>query len=56
MAINNSTFKDEQEIGQEVSKWRIFITKIMTKRSQMFYKSIYLYVTQQLKASIEFKN
>ena len=26
-AINNSTFKDEQEIGQAVSKWKILYNK-----------------------------
>ncbi|HEY6535729.1 MAG TPA: transposase [Candidatus Nitrosocosmicus sp.] len=33
-AINNSTFKDAQEIGQAVTSGRIFIIKIMaTKQS-----------------------
>ncbi len=39
--INNSIFKDEQEIGRAVSKWKIFITKIMVKQSQIFYRRMY---------------
>ena len=31
--INNSTFKDEQEIGRAVASGKIFIIKIMAKRS-----------------------
>ena len=42
-AINNSTFKDEQEIGQAVSKWkslynknhRIAITNILQENASM---------------------
>jgi hypothetical protein len=30
-AINNSTFKNEQEIGRAVASGRIFITKIMVE-------------------------
>ena len=38
-AINNSTFKDEQEIGRAVSKnKRMFTIKIMAEQSQIFYK------------------
>ena len=37
----NSSFKDEQEIGQAVRNRRIFIIKVMAKQSQIFYKRIY---------------
>ena len=41
-AINNSTFKDEQEIGQAmVSKRKNIYNKIMTKQSHIFYRGMY---------------
>jgi transposase len=49
-AINNSTFKDGQEIGQAVSKWKNIYNKIMAKQSQIFYKREYscVYTTVNL--------
>ncbi len=50
-AINNSTFKDEQEIGQAiVNKWKdIYNKNHDAKQSQIFYKRMYLYVYTTLK-------
>ena len=44
--INNSTFKDDQEIGeQQLASGRISTIKIMAEaQSQLFYKIMYLYV------------
>ncbi len=41
--INNSTFKDEQEIGWVVSKWKNIYNKNhgSKKQSQIFYKREY---------------
>ena len=44
-AINNSTFKNEQEIGQAVSKWKDIITKNHGKAStNILHKGYHLYV------------
>jgi hypothetical protein len=43
-AINNSTSKDEQEIGQAVSRWKNIYNKNLAKQSQIFYKRMYLCV------------
>ena len=47
--INNSKFKDEQEIGRAVSKWKNIYNKIMVKQSQLFYKRMYPCVYTTLK-------
>jgi transposase len=46
--INNSTFKDEQEIGKSLARGRKYITKIMAKQSQIFYRRYILVFTQLL--------
>jgi len=41
-AINNSTFKDEQEMDKQLASGRFYIIKIMAEQSQIFYKRMYL--------------
>ena len=48
-AINNSTFKDGQEIGRVVSKWKNIYNKIMAEQSQIFYKKMYICVYTAIK-------
>ena len=49
MAINNSTCKDEQEIGQEVSKWMNIYNKNYGKITNVLQEHIVVCVTQLLR-------
>jgi hypothetical protein len=49
MAINNSIFKNEQEIGGVVSKWKNIYNKKHSRAITTIYKRMYLCVYTAVK-------